>query len=84
MQTTVTSRLEGRLETMAGAAAAPATCWFVGSSWRELTRAGGTRAPAPCALGPSGALRGCPAVAPVVAASRSGGGAISCVLVKSL
>lgn len=84
MQTTVTSRLEGRLGTMAGAAAAPATGRFVGGSWQELTRAGRTRAPAPCALGHPGALRGCPAVAPVAAASRSGGGAISCVLVESL
>lgn len=79
MQATVTSRLAGRRGTIAGAAAGTSDVLVRG---QELTRTGRTGALATCALGHSCGLRGCPAVAPAAVAPRSGGGVISCVLVK--
>lgn len=79
MQATVTSRLAGRLGTIAGAAAGTS---YVRVRGQELAGTGRTGTLAPCALGHSCGLRGCPAVAPAAAAPRSCGGVISCVLVK--
>lgn len=78
MQATVTSRLAGRLRTIAGAAAG--TSDVLVRSWAEAGR--NRQNPGAGALGHLGGLRGCPAVAPAAAAPWSSGEMISCVLVK--